>query len=133
MLAARRVVTDCLDREWGIIETSGGRPAEEAWIKDEAKGVLLTGYREVTHHPSVSTVLAGKHLFSLFRSLFGTFSANASTHGRLISGSFIMQERRPPRSTTFGCAYTARARALMSIRTTTGWEWTYRLDRSLLY
>lgn len=71
VLAARRVVTDCLDREWGIIETSGGRPAEEAWIKDEAKGVLLTGYREVTHHPSVSTVLAGKHLVSLFRSLFG--------------------------------------------------------------
>lgn len=69
ILAARSVVVETLKNEWNMVDSSV--PLLEARILDAHKGMLLTGFRKVTHNPVVLDLLEGTELSELFRSLFG--------------------------------------------------------------
>lgn len=67
--AARSVVVSTLQSEWHMIDTSA--PLLQARIAGDHKGVLLTGFRKVTHDPAVLNLLEGDELVALLSSLFG--------------------------------------------------------------
>ena len=68
----RRVVCEALHREWRSIDTRGGEAAvDEARIADGADGLLLTGFRAVTHHPHMRAVLEGRRLAALAAGVLG--------------------------------------------------------------
>jgi len=69
IFSARSVVVDILDKEWNLIDTKHTKI--DAFIKDKQKGILLTGFRAVTHHKNVLNVLEGDTLSTLFRKVFG--------------------------------------------------------------
>jgi len=59
----------------------------DAFIKDDQKGILLTGFKAVTHHKNVTAVLEGNDLATFFRKLFGMVPATfdnkwVRVHGR---------------------------------------------------
>jgi len=67
---ARDVVLRTLHDDWKMIDDS--KDVSKAYIKDpkQSKGVLLTGYRPVTHHDDVLALLECQALVDLFRRLF---------------------------------------------------------------
>lgn len=66
--SARSVVMRTLHEEWHIIDDSG--PIEEGKILNDSRGVLLTGYRAVTHHPDMLRLCEGTELTSFLSKLF---------------------------------------------------------------
>jgi len=67
--AARSVVTAALKTEWKMLDSAF--PAIEARIADNHKGLLLTGFRKVTHDSTVLALLEGPEIAGLFSKLFG--------------------------------------------------------------
>eukprot|EP00456_Euglypha_rotunda_P010580 TRINITY_DN12696_c0_g1_i5.p1 TRINITY_DN12696_c0_g1~~TRINITY_DN12696_c0_g1_i5.p1 ORF type:complete len:276 (-),score=26.80 TRINITY_DN12696_c0_g1_i5:55-807(-) len=74
VLSAREVVIDALDKEWKLIDLKHDKLL--AKIKDEQKGLLLTGFKSVTHHTKVQALLEGATLTKFFRQLFGSTPAS---------------------------------------------------------
>lgn len=68
--AARSVVLHSLDQDWHCIDHS--LPINEALIAEGQKGMLLTGYRSVTHHKDMLRLIEGTELTSFLSSLFDT-------------------------------------------------------------
>ena len=65
VLSARSVLASTLHAEWDAIDTTVGS-IDDAYIKRGQKGLLLTGFRPVTHHPHVLRLLEGPELTNLF-------------------------------------------------------------------
>jgi len=74
VVAARRVVVEALDSEWRRIDKIRG-DSLEAHVLGDAKGILLTGFRNVTKHKDVTALLEGPELCAFFRRLFGSAPA----------------------------------------------------------
>lgn len=69
--ACRALVCRALDKEWGAVDRSGGAAVEDARIKAGAEGVLLTGYRAVTHSADFRRLLEGRRLARLVGGVLG--------------------------------------------------------------
>eukprot|EP00808_Paulinella_micropora_P006261 g14594.t1 len=67
--AGRLTVISHMQEGWKIVDTS--KPMAEARIEGQSKGLLLTGFRDVTHNVKVLHVLQGTRLAQLFCRLFG--------------------------------------------------------------
>jgi len=69
---ALSVVADNLDETWQCldIDDEHNKPRSALCIKDENEGVLLTGYRPITHHHDVQSLLHCDALITLMHSLF---------------------------------------------------------------
>jgi len=68
--AARNVVIHAIHKDWNMIQVDDKHLLSDAHIKPGQKGMLLTGFRTVTHHPDVLNVLEGSELVNLFIGLF---------------------------------------------------------------
>jgi len=69
VFGARQVVVNALDQEWKVVDTKA-HDVKEAKIRGTSKGFLLTGYRPITHHKDVLSVLENSKLVNLFEDMF---------------------------------------------------------------
>jgi len=74
VLAARLVVLSSLDVEWGSVDLAKGE-LMDGWIREGCKGVLLTGFRNVTHHEHTLRLLHSRRVSGLFDRVFGSTPA----------------------------------------------------------
>ena len=73
---ALNVVADNLAETWQCIDMDPDhhpQPAQrhDLFIKEQSEGILLTGYRPITHHEAVQSLLHCDDLVTLMHSLFG--------------------------------------------------------------
>lgn len=78
---ARRVVLSQLSESWDMVDIERG-VLEDGYIrksKDIRKGLCLTGFSSVTHHPDVLSVIEGNEISSFFAALLGEIPATYGT------------------------------------------------------
>ncbi|ETO36834.1 Phytanoyl-CoA dioxygenase [Reticulomyxa filosa] len=69
IVKARNSIAKALHNTFGIIQTSAEHKIDDLYIKQDCNGVLLTGFKPITHAPEVLSVVHCKELVSLFRGL----------------------------------------------------------------
>jgi hypothetical protein len=101
IINARKVVLQTLYRDWNAVDCTQGKSLEEAHIANQSKGILLTGFKAVTHNPTVLNVAESTALATFFQNVIfnpkynKTIASNSHVQHNYANEEFISASYYP--------------------------------------